>query len=243
LFFEYFCLTKLGRGAEAEAKLEQFRSQFALLAAGDAGWAVDLLRDLYTAEVFLSLDAAEDGRAWFRRAIREAAGDEQRLSAALALSQVLLAEGRGEEYLDLACDVALPNLLRVWKQEDGSEFTWPSTGQKLLPTCALLAFAPLATPDFLATLPDGAVRRLAERFAAGRARAAHGGARLALDLVLRTAYKRLGQEEAARQAGSRVRAESAGRQLPAPEALGNPVASFRSAMGGAEQMLELLRVR
>jgi hypothetical protein len=244
LFFEYYCLTKLGRDAEAGAKLEQFRRLFALPAA-DAGAArgADLLRDLYTAEVFLSLDAAADGRAWFRRAIREAASDEQRLSAALVLSQVLLAEGRGEEYLELACDVALPNLLRVWKQENGSEFIWPSSDQKILPTCALLAFAPLATPDFLATLPEAAVRRLAERFAAGRARAAHGGARLALDLVLRTAYKRLGQQEEARQADSLVRAASAGRRLPSPEALGAPVAWFRSTLAGTEQMLELLGVR
>jgi hypothetical protein len=252
LFFEYHCLTKLGRAAEAGAKLEQFRRLFAPPGAGQPAGAaeqarggpeqnIDLLRDLYTAEVFLSLDAAEDGRDWFRRAIREAVSDEQRLSAALALSQVLLAEGRGEEYLDLACDVALPNLLRVWKEEDGSEFSLLGSGQKILPACALVAFAPLATPDFLGALPDGAVRRLADGFTAGRAQAAHGGARLAIDLVLRAAHGRLGQGEAARQADARVRAGSAGRKVPTPEALQSPVASFRRALDGAEQMLELLR--
>ena len=245
LFFEYYCLTKLGRDAEAGAKLEQFRRLFALPAA-DAGAArgADLLRDLYTAEVFLSLDAAADGRASFRRAIREAASDEQRLSAALVLSQVLLAEGRGEEYLELACDVALPNLLRVWKQENGSEFIWPSSDQKILPTCALLGLRPPGDPG----LPG---------YPAGSRRAPPGGAaswprgrgpptaarRLALDLVLRTAYKRLGQQEEARQADSRVGAASAGRRLPSPEALGAPVAWFRSTLAGTEQMLELLGVR
>ena len=242
LLFESHCLTKLGRGDEAAAKLEQFRRLFTPPGGGPEQ-NIDLLRDLYTAEVFLSLDAAEDGRDWFRRAICAAATAEQRLSAALALSQVLLAEGRGEEYLDLAGDVALPGLLRVWKQEDGSEFIWPGSGQKLLPSSTLLAFAPLASPDFLAALPDGAVRRLAERFMAARAQAAHGGARLAIDLVLRAAHVRLGQEEEARQADARVRAESAGRRLPAPEALQSPVASFRRALAAMERALEPLRVR
>ena len=52
--------------------------------------------------------AKETCCAWFRRAIRNAANDGQRLSAALALSQLQLAEGRAEEYLELACEVALP---------------------------------------------------------------------------------------------------------------------------------------
>jgi hypothetical protein len=246
LFFESYCLTKLGRDDEAAAKLEQFRRLFTTDAGqppAGPGQNVDLLRDLYVAEVFLSLDAGEDGCAWFRRAIRDAASDEQRLSAALALSQVLLAEGRGEEYLDLACDVVLPNLLQIWTREDGSELTLLGPGQNFLPSCALLAFAPLATPDFLATMPDAAVRRLGERTAAARARAAHGGARVAIDLVLRAAYKRLGQAEEARQAAARIEAGSVGRRLPAPEALDNPVASFRRAVAAAEQMLDLFNVR
>ncbi len=246
LFFEHYCLTKLGRAQEAESKLEQFRRLFAAGAAGQPpggpGQDLGLLRDLYIAEVFLSLDAAEDGCAWFRRAIRDAADDGQRLSAALALSQLLLVEGRAEEYLDLACDVALPNLLRVWKQENGSEFIPLTSGQNLLPSFALMAFAPLATPDFLGTVPDAAVRRLAERLAAGKAQAAHGGARLALDLALRAAYGRLGQAEEARQAAGRI-AASAGRQLPSPELLANPVASFRSALDGAELLLDMLGAR
>jgi Tol biopolymer transport system component len=249
LFFEYHCLTKQGRQDGAAAKLEQFRRLFTPPgAAGQPGGAaepsLDLLRDLYAAEVFLSLDAAEDGREWFRRALREAATDEQRLSAALALSQVLLAAGRGEEYLDLAGDVALPALLRVWQLEDGSEFVWSlGTGQRPLPSFALLAFAPLATPDFLAAQPEGAVRRLAERFVAARPQAAHGGARLALDLVLRAAYLRLGQAEEARQADAQVRAASAGRRLPAPAVLQGLVASFRRGLDEWERMLEALRVR
>src|SRR5262249_14108719 len=99
-FFQYYCLTKLGREEEARAKLEQFRRlflpRFAEPADGPApagpveGKTLErhlqdllapnsligaLLQDLYGAEVFLSLDAAADGEAFFRTALGQADTD------------------------------------------------------------------------------------------------------------------------------------------------------------------------
>src|SRR5262249_50403631 len=107
-FFEFYCLSKLGRGAEAQAKLEQFRkgcrpvigalgraSPIQIAPAGRTveQWIADLsdpktlsgqlLRDLYEAEVFLSLDAAPDGEAFFRRELAAAKSDEEKLSHAV----------------------------------------------------------------------------------------------------------------------------------------------------------------
>src|SRR5439155_24720241 len=88
-FFAYYCLDKLGRPDDAAARLRAFRkSAPALLPAEDPKATararqdvrelVPLARDLYAAEVFLSLDAAEDGEAFFRRALTEARTDDDR---------------------------------------------------------------------------------------------------------------------------------------------------------------------
>ena len=61
---------------------------------GQAEW-------LNIAEVFLSLDAEEDGRTFFEERLKK--GDESaRLSSALALSQLLLVERKYVDYADLA---------------------------------------------------------------------------------------------------------------------------------------------
>src|SRR5439155_71925 len=89
-FFEFICLEKLGRHQEAEAKRKQFEQSFAALLPkeiddpivsmflgrpsvrglgqelSDQGKLVgSLLRDLYMAEVFFSVDALEEGERFF----------------------------------------------------------------------------------------------------------------------------------------------------------------------------------
>src|SRR5581483_6471412 len=109
-FFEYYCLMKLGREAEAAAKLARFRKTYLdfsdrqLEPLSDVKidqrslgqWLRDvlapesltgaLLRDLYLAEAFLSIDAVVEGEQFFRRAVGAAPNDTTRLSSALVLA-------------------------------------------------------------------------------------------------------------------------------------------------------------
>src|SRR5262249_54211950 len=116
-FFQYHCLTKLGRTDEARAKLVQFRQLFlprfpapangqapsaALTTDGktleqqlqellDPGNLVGaLLQDLYVVEVFLSVDAPRDAETFLRSVQAQADTDAARLSRAIALGQILL---------------------------------------------------------------------------------------------------------------------------------------------------------
>jgi hypothetical protein len=139
-FFEHICLTKLGKKEEAQAKLEQFQQNFAgqlpsekeepLLGVEMEGRSVRsllqdlldlknlsgaLLRQLYMAEVFLSIDAAEDGERFFRQAMDQAPTETQRLSSALVLSQFLLLQKKHREYAELAIDVLAPLLAEKYR--------------------------------------------------------------------------------------------------------------------------------
>src|SRR5262249_23209828 len=124
-FFQYYCLKKLGRDVEARERLERFTKTFLPAPTDPSGKTADaaldqalaqrlrdilgpdsvfaaLLRDLYAAEVFLSLDAAEDAESYFREAMVTAKTDAARLSAAIVLGQVLLLQGKRSEYAQLA---------------------------------------------------------------------------------------------------------------------------------------------
>ncbi len=131
-FFESYCLTKLKREGEAKVKLERFRKTFAPSFANAARIGVQiqlggrrveewftelaspatlsgqLLRDLYQGEVLLSLGAAEDGEAHFRREAEAAKNDEERLSRTILLAQMLLARKKWREYGRLTAGVLLP---------------------------------------------------------------------------------------------------------------------------------------
>jgi len=110
-FFEYHCLTKLERHEEASERLRQFRQsmsfdtrniddlfqQWDLQGEGlqaelrrFAAFVTPLIQNAYIAEVYLSLDAAADGVAFFQRELNAATTNPERLACALCLSQVLL---------------------------------------------------------------------------------------------------------------------------------------------------------
>jgi hypothetical protein len=241
-FFEYYCLTKLGRDGEAREKLAQFRRTYLRLPdegqepllgvrVGDevGTWLQELvdphkltgalLRDLYMAEVFLSVDAAEDGEAFFRRELDTAPSDSARLGSALVLAQFLLLRNKHRAYAELATGTIAPLLFRA---ERGASF------QMLRDLTALrsvqefaAAYAggftllPLFVPDFVAGLPDDQVRALAPRWEALRAAAHDDFSRLAADLVLDAVYRRLGLEEEQREVAGRLGAErAAARDVP-----------------------------
>src|SRR5207248_879013 len=74
-----------------------------------------LLQDLYVAEVFLSLDAPQDGEAFFRTALGQADTDAARLSRAIVLGQILLLEKKHREYAKLATETIAPLLTTMLK--------------------------------------------------------------------------------------------------------------------------------
>ncbi len=128
--FQFHCLTKLGRSDKARTKLEAFRKAYppqfpsGHTAHGqksatplefplDQPWFRDamqpgglcarVLQDLYIAEVLLSLDASQDAGEYFRSVVASTSAETEtaQLSAAVVLSQILLLEGKYDEYAEL----------------------------------------------------------------------------------------------------------------------------------------------
>jgi hypothetical protein len=219
-FFQYYCLTKLGRPDEARGKLEQFHRAFSPpqdgARAGDPGqpWPAPLdlvgallFRDFYAAEVFLSLDATADAQQFFRQALAEAKTEEARLSSALVLAQLLLLEGRYADYADLATDTVRPLLQKVRKQSgavpDVQNLSLPDS-DSLLGLLGDLTLLPLYVPEFLAPLDDGTLQALLPRWEKVRSEARDEFSRLTADLFLHAAYHKLGREQEAREAAVRL---------------------------------------
>jgi hypothetical protein len=217
VFFVWYCLEKLGRHDEAAKRLTDFRKKAAdLLPPDDPNSPVPaqrtvrrlaaLARDLYASEVFLSLDAAEDGEAYFRRAQADAQTDDDRLSAAVVLSQLLLLRGHTADYADVATDTVAPLLLQAWQpQPAGGDVAKQRPAQPLVVNIAALGLLPLTRSDLLATLPEERALGLAARWAALRDRAPDDLSRLGADVILEGLYRRLGRERQAAEVRQRLR--------------------------------------
>jgi hypothetical protein len=227
-FFEFLCLEKLGRADEAREKLARFEQAFRRRPdTGPLRRVLDpelpyaaLLRDLYAAEVFFSLDAIEDGERFFWEA--PTGTDQDRLSRALVLSQLLLAQKKREEYAELAASEIVPLVLRLGQTAQGSTGL-DSHPKGLLLTLAGLALLPLCAPEFLAELPEGQVWELSSRWRelSDRARC-DDVVRVGIDLLREAACRRLGWAE---------------REALVPRIQENPA---RSEMPGGEQSSRII---
>ena len=262
--FQFHCLTKLGRRDEARERLDSFRKTYPpqLPSAGqrnaektanpiefpfDQPWFRDLmqpgglcarlLQDLYIAEVLLSLDATEDASDYFRSvtAASPAETDAARLSAAIMLSQVLLLQGKHDEYAELCTDTLAPILVRLHRSLPA-----PSTGNALDATRHLpdmiggLALLPLTSKTFLSGLSSSGLKSLAVRWEALRSQARDDFDRLAVDLVLEASYRQIGQPLERRQAVERIDHNPALRSAGAS-------AAANLAGGVTDEMVEALR--
>lgn len=219
--FAWYCLDKLGRHDEAAARLAEFRKRAAdLLPPGDPKAAdpelrdlrplLPLARDLYAAEAFLSLDAAADGEAFFRRALDDARADEDRLSAAVVLSQLVLLQGRSDEYAVLVTKTVAPLLLKSWQaQGAGREAIRLWAAQRLPVALGSLSLAPLCRSDVVGKVSEGKARELAADWEKLRAKAPDDLSRLAADVILERLYRRLGRDKEAADARQRVKANPA----------------------------------
>jgi hypothetical protein len=225
LFYQYYCLTKLNRTDEAKAKLAKFERDFLSKPAEKGKDAVakdvtaadllrtladpkspdgGLVRDFYIAEVFLSLDASDDGETYFRDALKNETDGARRLNKAVLLSQFLLLRSEHREYADLAGSTLLPLLLR--------QNAFPAVRQKAVVSNLMdevlirreLAVLPLCDVAFVKTLDDADTKRHLARLLELRGNADSDVRRLWLDLMIRAAHERLGAADEAAKTAKRI---------------------------------------
>jgi tetratricopeptide (TPR) repeat protein len=246
-FFQYHCLSKLGRAAEAQIKLDQFQRCFlprfepgksqtrpaTVIVDGKtleqhlqelvnpANLIGSLTQDLYMAEVFLSLDAPEDAEAFFRRALDHADTDATRLSRAIVLGQILLLTKKHREYAALTTDTIAPLLTRILKPG-------PAGGRRdfldvamLVELVGELALLPLGSAEFLSLLPKEQLQDMRPRWEMLQAEA-NERAHPLLDLVLRGLYQALGQEKERQETAVRIQKRAA-YVLPVEEEVGKSI--------------------
>lgn len=227
-FFHYYCLAKLGLRREAEQKLKQFRelsepimpdenseserfSRFTrqLLEQQGSEFLIQFAQDLYCAEVFLSLDAVDDGAMFFRTQLNQARGETQKLSYSLVLSQFLLKQNQYEKYTELATQNLAPLLidrLNDLSHEKSSQnnFVDSITGQILIFSGGL-ALLPMYVENFLEIIPDDTLIALVTRWEAMRERTRNDATRLGVDLFLKAGYSQIGNQIDAKQSEQRIR--------------------------------------
>jgi hypothetical protein len=254
-FFQYHCLSKLGREQEARAKLDQFRRlflpRFVQPANGQAPPATvtldgktlehhlqelldptnllgSLLYDMYMAEVFLSLNAAQDGEAFFRTELVHAENDAARLSRAIVLGQILLLEEKHREYAALATETIAPLLTKTLKPV-------PAGGRRdfmdlttLTESVVELALMPMGASEFLSRLPEKQLQDMRPCWERLQAKADDGSCHL-IDLVLHGLYQALGQEKERQEAAACLKKRPAS-FLPAEDKLGNTVITIHAQM-------------
>jgi Tol biopolymer transport system component len=250
--FQYHCLTKLGRADEARAKLDQFRKCFLpRLAEPAKGQTLEqrlqemlnpstlvgsLLQDLYVAEVFLSLDAPQDGEAFFRTALGQAETDATRLSRAIVLGQMLLLEKKYREYTELTTETIAPLLTTVLRPVPAGrqrDFLDPAT---LAEYVGGLAVLPLGASEFLSRLPDKQLQDMKPRWEKLQAKA-NDGNRSQFDVVLHGLYQALGREKERQEVAARLKNRPAGSLLPVDSEVGKGIVTLH------KQMRDLLQRR
>ncbi len=264
-FFHAYCLDKLGRHGEAEDRRRRFEQAFldsyraarkaprpqpagqTAFGAADYEPTDDQLRhwrDLYVAEVFLSLDAVEDGETYFRQGLKAARDDAERLSKALVLTQFLLLRHKNSEYVDLAAETVLPLLLRSWKPRTpaGGPPAALAANNALLAYGDSLALLPLAAPEFLAGLPDKQVRGVLARGKEARALAEDDVKRLVVDLLLQGAHQRLGQTAETAEAARRLAANAVRGELLGDKGVAGLIENLRVAPAMLEALRHLVAV-
>jgi hypothetical protein len=237
LFFEYYCLTKLNRPAEAREKLSQFRRSF-LSERRDRQsperkatdqpaerWAAELLdprrlwapllRDLYIAEVLLSLDAAADAEAFLQQSLTAATKDMSRLASALVLAQVLLLEKKHSAYASVATERIGPLLIEAANPSTADENSHSADFKPWIDLIETLSLAPLFDAGFIRGLESDQVKAMTHSWKRLRDQATNESSRLHADLVLQALYQRLGME--------RERLEAARRIQAAPQAAKEPL--------------------
>ena len=144
-----------------------------------------------------------------------------RLSAAVVLSQILLLEGKYDEYAELSTETLAPLLLKLRRSLAAKSTSGDLDLSRHVPDAvAGLALLPLTSKTFLSGLSSGAQKLVAVRWEALRGGANDDVERLAIDVVLEAANRQLGQEVERGQAVERITR--------------NPMATSADARSGAK---------
>jgi hypothetical protein len=248
--FEVICLQRLGRDEEAASKLMEFDQHFfpSTDPAPDAqapdptdamfgalGPQVELLkhliRDLYVAEVFLSVDALDDALMHFRTEPKVPASDDASLSRAIVLAQLLLIAGDDDGYLAHATNVIRPLALRMWQkladQPEGNKF--------VLQAATGLCLAPLFRSDFLSRVSDAVLQKNLLLWKEERDRLENGLPVVAVDLVLRAAALKRNEMDEVRAIEARILRDPAARDLFAGQSIEDRLAAWFGLFGQSGQ--------
>lgn len=244
--FEYLCLKQLGRDADATAKWTEFLQNFypaspAPPKPGDPIPPTDplsamfgvrtelvkpLLRDLFIAEVFLSVDGLDEALRHFREPV-VAESVAAAFSRAVVLAQLMLIARDNSGYLNHCAAVVAPLALLLWQADQTGE-TKQGAGDdnQSLQLVAGLCLAPLFREEFLKQVPADQLQQQILVWKELAAKQQAGVPALAIDLVLRAAASRLADSASVQQAEERIAANPASQQLFAERPIDEVTASW-----------------
>lgn len=168
-----------------------------------------LIHDWCLAEVFLSVDALDDAPTDFRGEPQRPASDDETLSRAIVLAQLLLIARDNDGYLKHATNVIRPLALRMWKNPAGQ----PENANFVLQTATSLCLAPLFRSDFLSRVSAAALQENIPLWKAERDRLENGLPAVAVDLVLRAAALKRNDLAEVQAVEERIARNSSGRDL------------------------------
>jgi hypothetical protein len=201
-----------------------------------------LSETLYMAEVYLSLDAVDDGEAFFTEMLADAKDDITRLCSAIAMGQLLLLRNRHVEYAELATDVIAPLLADYWGY--GQAELAAQVGRQLSTPAILaggLALLPMYTREFLAELPEHQLAAITPRWEVIREHSQHDLVHLGVDLFLHKAFQRQGFDMEAETVAERIRHNPYRAAPRLGDGTGELVEAARQMMDAAQQWRSMPR--
>jgi hypothetical protein len=241
--FEYVCLKRMGRDAEAAAKWIEFEQNFyplppEPLKAGEPAPPVDLvaamfgqrtdllkpiIRDLFVAEVFLSVDGLHEGIAHFQKS-PPAENDAAAFSRAVLLAQLMLIAGKHEDYLEHCTRVVVPLALKLWQNDKPGQSA--NERNQAIPLIGELCLAPMFRADFMTQLPPEVVQRQMLAWKELATKHDAGLPAVAIDLAMRAAALALNDPNEAKQAENRITANTAAQQVFSGRPIDEVIASW-----------------
>ncbi len=202
--FRAIALQKAGREAAAREAWKHFAPPTArrlapmrvplgpeLPIAGDADAIT--ARHRFIAEAFVSLEMTDEGIEYFRAQVRAAGSNADRLSAALALGQLLLLADRKTEFAECAATYLIPLA--------GNVAQWPVAEQGAVNATVAWTLLPLAVDEFVTALPEAPARRVSEKAIESSDAV---DVNFVCLLVQRTCGRRLKDEKLVARAGERL---------------------------------------
>jgi len=195
------------------------------------GLCAALLRDFYIAEVFLSLDVADDAQQFLESETLMADSDVGRLSHSIVLSQLLLIQSKHNAYANLLTDRLLPSAIKVSNARGNlnrkSVDVFLSEGVLVL--AAGMAMMPVFSTEFLKTLERDQLLAMTDDWQQQRGDKDDEVHVLAIDLFLEAAFTRLKDAQQREAATARLKENSKQKTYPDSQQIMEIVKAFRES--------------